>query len=53
MGMPVTLEVERVLNLIGSFGWELVSQQNEVGQVVLTIKKKIDLPREEAVGGPD
>lgn len=53
MGMPVPLEVERVVNLVGSFGWELVNQSIGAGEVVVTIKKKVELPKVAAVGGPD
>lgn len=47
--IPVSLEVERVVNLIRGFGWEKKSEQVEDGKVRLVIEKSL---RIESPGTP-
>ena len=39
--LPVDIEVDRLLNLIRGFGWELKSKEITEEEIILTIKKKI------------
>lgn len=39
--LPVDIEIERLLNLIRGFGWEMVSKEIKEEEATITIKKKI------------
>lgn len=41
---PVTLEVERVLNLVMGFGWKKVKEEVVGDKIVLTIEKTVMSP---------
>lgn len=42
MSIPVKqMEVERVMNLVRAFGWELVTQTMGEAEITLTIRKKL------------
>ena len=42
MAMPIQLEVERLLNLIRGFGWEMKSQKVEGDKLILEIVKTVE-----------
>jgi len=48
---PVTLEVERVLNLVMGFGWKKVKEEIVGNKIVLTIEKTV-MSAEMLEGGP-
>jgi hypothetical protein len=39
--LPVDIEIDRLLNLIRGFGWEMEKKEITDEEVTLTIKKKI------------
>jgi hypothetical protein len=39
-----TIEVERIVNLIKGFGWELLETRSEGGVLQLVIEKKVEPP---------
>lgn len=39
--LPVDLEIDRLLNLIHGFGWEMEKKEISETEIILTIKKKI------------
>lgn len=39
--LPVDIEIDRLLNLIRGFGWELKSREITEEEINLSIKKKI------------
>lgn len=39
--LPVEIEIDRLLNLIRGFGWEMVSKEIKEEEVTITINKKI------------
>lgn len=39
--LPVDIEIDRLLNLIRGFGWELKSREITEEEIIITIKKKI------------
>jgi len=39
--LPVDIEIDRLLNLIRGFGWEMEKKEISEEEIVLTIKKKI------------
>jgi len=45
--LPVDLEVERLLNLIRGFGWEMVEKKVGDDRVSLLIQKSIEVPKKE------
>jgi len=47
VALPVDLEVERVLNLIRGFGWEMKEKRIEDNRVSLSIQKSIEVPKKE------
>jgi len=47
VALPVDLEVERVLNLIRGFGWEMKEKRIEDDKVSLLIQKSIEVPKKE------
>ena len=42
MAMPTQLEVERLLNLVRGFGWEMKSQKIEGGKLVIELQKPVE-----------
>jgi hypothetical protein len=47
-----TIEIERVTNLVGNFGWKLVSRQVTETDIVLTLKKPKPSSLTETSPGP-
>jgi len=45
--LPVDLEVERLLNLIRGFGWEMKEKKIEDDKVSLLVQKRIEAPKKE------
>lgn len=45
------IEVQRVMNLVGGFGWEKVKEEIVGKDLVITVKKTI-LSESEVTGGP-
>jgi len=41
VALPVELEIDRLLNLIRGFGWEMEKKEISETEIILTIKKKI------------
>lgn len=39
--LPVEIEIDRLLNLIRGFGWELSSKEITENEIILKINKKI------------
>jgi hypothetical protein len=39
--LPVDIEIDRLLNLIRGFGWEMVSKETTPEEIKVTISKKI------------
>ena len=39
--LPVDIEIDRLLNLIRGFGWEMEKKEISETEIILTIKKKI------------
>jgi hypothetical protein len=39
--LPADIEIERLLNLIRGFGWEMAAKEIKEEEVIITIKKKI------------
>lgn len=39
--LPVEIEIDRLLNLIRGFGWDMTSKEITDEEIVITIKKKI------------
>jgi hypothetical protein len=39
--LPVDIEIDRLLNLIRGFGWEMTSKEITDEEIIITIKKKI------------
>ncbi len=42
----VTIDKERVVNLVKGFGWDLVAQENKEQAVIMTFEKKYEKPVE-------
>jgi hypothetical protein len=40
-GLPVNLEIDRLMNLIRGFGWEMEKKEETAESITVTIKKKI------------
>ena len=38
--LPISLEIERLVNLVKGFGWEKTSEKIEDGKVTVTLEKK-------------
>lgn len=47
----VTMESERVMNLVRGFGWEKVAEEVRDGEVYIRIKKKLVVPESGEAGG--
>lgn len=43
MALPVTLQVERMMNLIRNFGWEKVKEEMIGNDMHVTVKVKIEI----------
>lgn len=43
MGLPTTLEIERLMNLIRGFGWEKIKEELPGDKIIVTIQKKIEV----------
>ena len=43
---PKEIELERVLNLVRGFGWEMVKQEIIGEELIITLKKKFLAPEE-------
>lgn len=41
--IPVTLEVERVMNLVRGFGWEKKEERLDAGYVYILIRKAVNV----------
>lgn len=39
--LPPDIEIDRLLNLIRGFGWEMTSKEITDEEIIVTIKKKI------------
>jgi len=39
--LPVNLEIDRLMNLIRGFGWEMEKKEETAELITVTIKKKI------------
>uniref|UniRef100_A0A6M3LER0 Uncharacterized protein n=1 Tax=viral metagenome TaxID=1070528 RepID=A0A6M3LER0_9ZZZZ len=39
--LPVNLEIDRLMNLIRGFGWEIEKKEETAELITVTIKKKI------------
>jgi len=42
MALPVTLQIERLMNLIRNFGWEKVKEETIGNEMHVTIKIKVE-----------
>lgn len=42
MALPVTLQVERMMNLIRNFGWEKVKEEMIADAMHVTVKVKVE-----------
>jgi hypothetical protein len=42
VALPITLEVERMMNLIRNFGWEKTKEEMIGDQMHVTIKHKVE-----------
>jgi len=53
MAVPVKkLEVERVMNLVTGFGWDMVEERHSNGDIIITIKKTLTAEQLEMALGP-
>jgi len=43
MAMPVSLEVERLLNLVRGFGWEKKEEKIDGDKLIVVIQKAIEV----------
>lgn len=43
MAMPVSLEVERLLNLVRGFGWEKKEEKIDGDKLIVTIQKTVEI----------
>lgn len=43
MAMPVSLEVERLLNLVRGFGWEKKEEKLDGDKLIVTIQKTVEV----------
>lgn len=50
MADPNRLEVERIRNLVGGFGWEIVKDEVTDEEIILVMKKKRAVPAPVLVG---
>lgn len=46
MAMPVSLEVERIINLVRGFGWEKIKEEIVDDRLIVTIQKKVEVKPE-------
>lgn len=42
MALPVTLQIERLMNLIRNFGWEKVKEEMISSEMHVTVKIKVE-----------
>ena len=42
MALPVTLQIERLMNLIRNFGWEKVKEEQIGSDMHVTVKVKVE-----------
>ena len=42
MALPVTLQIERLMNLIRNFGWEKVKEEMVGNEMLVTVKIKVE-----------